>query len=79
VVEVCNPAHANAALNNDVLAALMMPCPILVWEEDGMVLVSTFDTRAMAKMYRGTSMSTVGEDVYRSLVKILSSVDKATK
>jgi len=76
VVEVCHPAHATEALNNDVLAALMMPCPILIWQEDGRVLVSTIDTRVMAKMYRGSGMSGVGETVYRSLKKILSSVEK---
>lgn len=76
VVEVCEPAHANAALNNDVLAGLMMPCPIMVWEEDGRVLVSTIDTRAMARMYRGNTMKSVGETVYQSLKKILASVQK---
>jgi uncharacterized protein (DUF302 family) len=74
VVEVCNPKSANDSLNNDVLAGLMMPCPIMVWEEDGKVLVSTIDTRVMARMYRGNTMRDVGETVYRSLRKILSSV-----
>lgn len=77
VIEVCNPKGADDALNNDVLAGLMMPCPVMVWEEGGKVLVATFDTRVMAKMYRGNSMAAVGESVYRSLRKILASVDKA--
>jgi uncharacterized protein (DUF302 family) len=76
VVEVCNPKHATDALSNDVLAGLMMPCPIMIWEEDGKVLVSTFDTRAMARMYRGESMADVGQEVYTSLKKILASVEK---
>jgi uncharacterized protein (DUF302 family) len=75
VVEVCNPQHATDALKNDVLAGLMMPCPIMIWEENGKVLVSTIDTRAMARMYRGSGMSAVGETVYRSLRKILNSVE----
>ena len=74
VVEVCNPKSASDSLDNDVMAGLMMPCPIMVWEEDGKVLVATIDTRVMAKMYRGTSMRAVGESVYQSLRKILSSV-----
>ena len=74
VIEVCNPKSANDSLENDVLAGLMMPCPIMVWEEDGKVLVATIDTRVMARMYRGDSMRTVGESVYQSLRKILSSV-----
>ena len=77
VVEICHPGHATAALNNDVLAGLMMPCPIMIWEEDGKVLVSTIDTRAMSRMYRGAGMSAVGEEVYRSLKKILSAVEKS--
>jgi len=76
VVEVCNPKHATDALNNDVLAGLMMPCPIMIWEEEGRILVSTFDTRAMAKMYRGDGMARIGQEVYASLRKILASVEK---
>lgn len=76
IVEVCHPKHANDALNNDVLAGLMMPCPIMIWEEDGKILVSTIDTRAMARMYRGDQMMAIGETVYNSLRKILSSVEK---
>jgi len=76
VVEVCNPKQAASSLDNDVLAGLMMPCPIMVWEEDGRVLVATFNTRVMARMYRGDGMKETGEAVYNSLRKILSSVEK---
>lgn len=76
VIEVCSPKMAADSLKNDVLAGLMMPCPIMIWEEDGKVLVATFDTRAMARMYRGDQMGAIGESVYNSLKKILSSVER---
>lgn len=76
IVEVCNPKAASDSIKNDPMAALMMPCPIMVWEKDGKVMVTTFDTRIMAQMYRGKTMPEVGSRVYKSLKSILSSVEK---
>lgn len=76
VVEVCNPRLASESLDNDVLAGLMMPCPIMVWEEDGKVLVATFNTNVMATMFRGKEMARVGREVDEALRKILESVEK---
>lgn len=79
IVEVCNPASASASLNADIRTGLHMPCPVMVYEKGGKVMVMTFDTRTMAAMYEGgTAMQDTGAKVYASLRKILDAVD-ATK
>jgi uncharacterized protein (DUF302 family) len=76
IVEVCNPASASASLNADVRTGLHMPCPVMVYEKDGKVMVMTFDTRTMATMYSGgKAMTETGENVYTALRKILDAVD----
>ena len=76
IVEVCNPASANASLNADVRTGLHMPCPVMVYEKAGKVHVMTFDTRTMAGMYSGgAAMTETGGKVYAALRKILDSVD----
>ena len=76
IVEVCNPASATGALNNDIRSGLHMPCPLMVYEKEGVVHVMTFDTRTMATLYEGSTMTETGAAVYMALRKILDSVDK---
>ncbi|HEY5540383.1 MAG TPA: DUF302 domain-containing protein, partial [Coriobacteriia bacterium] len=38
IVEVCNAKYANEVLAEDVLIGLMLPCPVMVYEQDGDVL-----------------------------------------
>jgi uncharacterized protein (DUF302 family) len=76
IVEVCNPGAASASLNADVRTGLHMPCPVMVYEKSGKVMVMTFDTRTMATLYEGGSaMTETGGKVYTALRKILDSVD----
>jgi uncharacterized protein (DUF302 family) len=76
IVEVCNPGSASASLNADIRTGLHMPCPVMVYEKAGKVMVMTFDTRTMATMYEGgAAMTETGGKVYAALRKILDSVD----
>ncbi|MBX3118935.1 MAG: DUF302 domain-containing protein [Fimbriimonadaceae bacterium] len=76
ILEICNPKSASDSLKNDVMTGLMMPCPIMIWMKGDKVMVTTFDTRAMAKMYRGKDMASIGDKVYKDLRLILSAVAK---
>ena len=41
VLEICNPHHAAAILNEDIRVNLALPCRIGVWEENGQTMVGT--------------------------------------
>ena len=41
IVEMCNAKFASEVLGEDVLIGLMLPCPVMVYEQDGDVLIST--------------------------------------
>ena len=41
IVEVCNAKFASQVLERDINIGLMLPCPIMVYERDGEVLIGT--------------------------------------
>ena len=41
VLEICNPHHAAAILNEDIRVNMALPCRIGVWEENGQTMVGT--------------------------------------
>ena len=76
VVEVCNAKMASQSLDQDIRVALMMPCPITVYQKGDRVFAMTFDTRQMSAMYSGDRMAEVGAAVDVSLRRILDAVKK---
>lgn len=77
IIEVCNAKAASTALNLDIRAGLMMPCPVMVYQKEGRTFVMTNDTRILSDFYTGGApMAQTGKDVYSALTKILNAVKK---
>lgn len=71
IVEVCNSGLASEALGLDPLAALMMPCKVVVQEKAGEVTLSTFLPEAFVE---GEPLKALANKVG---VKLVSLVDNA--
>jgi len=65
---VCNAAHANAVLNKDIRIALMLPCPISVYEQDSEVFVSTMRASVMSGMFPDADIADVATEVEQALI-----------
>jgi uncharacterized protein (DUF302 family) len=76
VMEFCNPKMASVALKEDVMAGLMIPCPIMVWQKGSKVMVTAMDASLMGSMFRGRGMAAVGNTVAKDMRRILSTVAK---
>lgn len=76
VLEFCNPKQASMALQADVFAGLMIPCPIMVWQKGSKVMVSAMDASRMGQLLQGKGMASVGSRVARDMKWILSAVAK---
>jgi uncharacterized protein (DUF302 family) len=74
VIEVCNAKQASQALEDDIRVALMMPCPIAVYERGGHVFVSSMDTRMLSQLYDGPRLPKLGEEMYETLSAVLAAV-----
>jgi uncharacterized protein (DUF302 family) len=40
IIEICNAGYVDRVLAKDVKAALMLPCPIVVYMENGKMVIS---------------------------------------
>ena len=71
IVEVCNAEFSSEVLAEDVLIGLMLPCPIMVYEQDGDVLISTMRPTLMDSFFPDAEITHVAIQVEAKLFAIL--------
>ena len=76
IVEVCNAKYAHEVLQKDVTAALMLPCPILIYQKDGKTHISTMLPTLMEKFFPGKGIESVAALVEKAVVAIVEESSK---
>jgi uncharacterized protein (DUF302 family) len=71
VVELCNAKYASRVLEKDVRVALMLPCPIAVFEESGTTTIATMKPTALEKFYPDSDIAQEAEEVERVVLEIV--------
>lgn len=51
IIEICNARYANEMLKKDIRTALLLPCPIAVFTENGKTCISTMLPSRMADFF----------------------------
>lgn len=74
IVEICNARYVDQVLARDIRIALMLPCPIVVYEEEGKVKISALRPRLIADFYPSPGIADIAAEVDRI---VLSIVDEA--
>jgi uncharacterized protein (DUF302 family) len=74
IIEVCNAKYASQVLAADVMIGLMLPCPIMVYAEQGNVFVTTMRPTIIKDFFPQADITTAATEVEVALVGI---VDKA--
>jgi len=72
IVEICNARYASKMLERDISAALMLPCPIVVFQENGATRISTVLPSVMAELLPGRSLEFTAEQVEFALVALVN-------
>jgi len=72
IVEICNAKYAYDLLAKDVTAALMLPCPIAVYQLNGQTSISTMKPSAIAEFFPGRSLEFVAEQVEAAVLAIVN-------
>jgi uncharacterized protein (DUF302 family) len=72
IVEVCNARYASKMLERDSTAALLLPCPIVVCQQNGETRISTMLPSVMAELLPGRSLEFTAEQVEFALVAIVN-------
>jgi uncharacterized protein (DUF302 family) len=69
---VCNPVLAHRALSTNLLAGVMLPCNVVVWEgDDGNATVAAIDPREAPAALAEPAIKDLAEEVYLRLSRIL--------
>lgn len=74
IVEICNAGYASQVLDEDILIGLFLPCPIMVYEQDGDVLISTMRPTLMRQFFPDAEIEDVAAQVE---AKVFAIVDDA--
>jgi len=71
IIEMCNAKYASQVLARDVKIGLMLPCPVMVYEEDGQVLISTMRPSLIGAFFPEAGIDDVAAEVEAVIVQII--------
>ena len=74
IIEMCNAKYASQVLAADVKIGRMLPCPIMVYAEQGEVFITTMRPTLIQEFFPHTDIAGVAQQVEDVLVAI---IDKA--
>ena len=72
IVEMCNAKYASQVLEEDVLIGLMLPCPVMIYEQDGDVLISAMRPSLMSTFFPGAEIADVAAQVEAKIAAIVA-------
>jgi uncharacterized protein (DUF302 family) len=72
IVEICNARYASEALKKDVNVALMLPCPIAVFTQNGKTRISTMRPSALAEFYPEADIGDIAARVEDTVLQIVN-------
>jgi uncharacterized protein (DUF302 family) len=70
-VEICNAKYANQVLAADVKIGLMLPCPIMVYVQDGETVISTMRPTLIGGFFPDAGIEGVAKEVEDIIVRIV--------
>jgi uncharacterized protein (DUF302 family) len=71
IVEICNARYASQVLDKDIKIALMLPCPISVYVQEGRTYISTLLPTALVSFFPDAGIEDVAaavEGVVRDII-----------
>lgn len=75
IVEMCNARHASAVLARDIKIGLMLPCPVMVYEQSGRVFISTMRPSLLGTFFPEAHLEEIAAEVETQIIAI---VDEAS-
>jgi uncharacterized protein (DUF302 family) len=72
IIEICNARYAHEVLQKDITSALMLPCPIVVYRQDGTTHICTMLPSVMEKFFPGKGVEAVAEQVEKVVLSIVN-------
>ncbi len=74
ILGACNPPFAFKALQAEPEIGLLLPCNVVVYEENGHSTVSIFDPMVMTQILENDAMKPIAEEVQARLKRVIEAV-----
>ena len=74
ILGACNPSLAHRALLADLDVGLLLPCNVIVYEEDGGSVISVIDPLAMLGVLENPSLKPVADAAQEKLRRVVHSL-----
>ena len=74
ILGACNPALAHHALNTDLEIGLLLPCNVIVYEEDGASVVSIVDPIAMLGVSDNPTLGPIADEARKRLQRVVEAL-----
>ncbi|SRR5581483_2986857 len=71
IIEICNAKYASQVLAKDVKIALMLPCPISVYVEQGKTHISTLLPTSIVQFYPEAGIEGLASEVEKIVLEIV--------
>lgn len=72
IIEICNARMASEALAKDVRLALMLPCPISVYTQNGKTFISTLRPSVIPTFFAGAGTESIAAEVETAVLDIVN-------
>lgn len=77
ILGACNPPLAYKALSSELELGALLPCNVLLYEEDGEIIVSAMDPEAVLALVSRPEVGEIAREVRQRLERVLSRVGEA--
>ena len=74
ILGACNPPLANQALNAELEIGLLLPCNVIVYEEDGGSVVSIVDPISMLGVVENPALNPVANEARTRLQRVIEAL-----
>jgi len=76
ILGACNPPLAHRALNTELEIGLLLPCNVIVYEEEGGSVVSIVDPISMLGVVENSELSAVAQEARERLQRVVAALNK---
>lgn len=74
ILGACNPPFAFEALKSEKEIGLLLPCNLIVFEENGKVYVSAIKPSSAMSMIKNNKIATIAQEVEAKLKKVIDAI-----
>ncbi len=74
ILGACNPSLAHKAFGTELEVGLLLPCNVIVYEDEGNIVVSILDPIKMLNVANNSDLDSVAEEARASLQRVIKSL-----